>query len=42
MTKYTTPKAFYDLYYDFTGYTKPDYSQDRTAIAQDLGKAVAK
>ncbi|AXA33417.1 DUF5624 domain-containing protein [Francisella adeliensis] len=41
MAEYTTPKAFYDLYYDFTGYTKSDYPQDRTAIAQDLAKVVA-
>ena len=41
MSDYTTPKEFYDLYYDFTGYTRPGYPQDHTAVAQDLARVVA-
>lgn len=41
MSNYKTPNAFYDLYYDFTGYTRLDYPQNRAAIAQDLAKVVA-
>ncbi|MCC5791930.1 MAG: DUF5624 domain-containing protein [Legionellaceae bacterium] len=41
MVEYTTPNAFYDLYYDFTGYTHNDYPKNQTAIAQDLSMVVA-
>tara|TARA_R110000868_G_scaffold8205_3_gene42437 strand:- start:27379 stop:28602 length:1224 start_codon:yes stop_codon:yes gene_type:complete len=41
MSNYTTPQAFYDLYYDFTGYSHGDYPKGQTAIAQDLAKVIA-
>ncbi len=40
MSSYKTPKAFYDLYYDFTGYAHGDYPKNQTAIAQDLAGCV--
>ena len=40
MSNYTTPQAFYDVYYDFTGYSHSEYPQDRTAVAQDLARVV--
>ncbi|PHQ81343.1 MAG: hypothetical protein COB66_02580 [Coxiella sp. (in: Bacteria)] len=41
MASYTTPPAFTDLYYDFTGYAHPGYPSDRVAIAENLSKAIA-
>lgn len=39
---YTTPEAFNDLYFDFTGYAHPGYPAGRRAIAQDLAAALAR
>ena len=41
MTQYTTPKAFLDLFYDFTGHAHADYPTNRRSIGQDLARCLA-
>lgn len=38
---YQTPKAFMELFQDFTGYTHDDYPKDKIAVAKDLAKTLA-
>lgn len=41
MSNYKTPKAFSDLFHDFTGYAHPDYPKNQRAIAKDLSETLA-
>tara|TARA_R110001592_G_scaffold363396_3_gene687796 strand:- start:8079 stop:9308 length:1230 start_codon:yes stop_codon:yes gene_type:complete len=41
MPGYETPNPFYDLYFDFTGYSRENFPENRTAIAQDLASALS-
>jgi hypothetical protein len=42
MNNYQTPKAFSDLFYDFTGYSHANYPKNQRAIAKDLSDTLAK
>lgn len=41
MTNYRTPKAFLDLFYDFTGHAHADYPANQRSIGQDLARCLA-